>query len=583
MNSGDYGSGQEVLIVDDEVEIRALFATALGQVGFTVHVAEGVAGALAMIASYEIDVLVVDKNLADGDGLDIVRQLGELRPDSRSIMVTAHGTMESALAAMRLGVAGYLEKPLALDELHHNLRRIVEVQRLERDNHRLIEELACKNEALEGLAVRDPLTKLFNHGYLQECIEREVSRSRRNELEFSLLFVDLDNFKKVNDSLGHVVGDHALQRFASFLHVDRAEHDPGFSLRSQDIAARYGGDEFAVLLPETNQAGAAAKAEYLRAYVDNYDFARHDLPALKVSVGVASYPADATDRVALIEAADTALYAAKRASRNRVVTYSQQLVQMGDGEVPVSEIERLDALEASIASRHFDFVYQPIVRVPDGEVFAYEALCRPRHPAFLSPMSLIETAARAGRVSALGRVLRERSLAALDQLPSACLLFINLHPHEIHDPALVDVDLELSATAERVVFELTESCGIRDYSHLREVMDRLRGVGFRFALDDLGAGYSGLNSLALLAPDFVKLDMQLVRGVVNDKRTARLVRHVVEFAAAENIGVIAEGIESDAELDAVVELGCELVQGFKFGGGVPADEIAAASSRQDVD
>jgi EAL domain-containing protein (putative c-di-GMP-specific phosphodiesterase class I) len=241
------------------------------------------------------------------------------------------------------------------------------------------------------------------------------------------------------------------------------------------------------------------------------------------------------------------------------MTFSPALV----GEaVPCVSPEQSRALERSLIERSFRFVYQPIVETESWKLFGYEALCRPADPALGSITDAIAAAEATGRMVELGRLLRELAVAPIASLPEPALLFVNLHPRELADPALVQLEAFMAPWAGRVVLEISESIALKDYEAARHAVRRLHDQGFRIALDDLGAGYSGLHALAQLEADFVKLDRLLVRDIHEDDRTSRLLKHILDYAETEGLVVIAEGIETEAEWQVVKDLGCPLMQGY---------------------
>ena len=229
----------------------------------------------------------------------------------------------------------------------------------------------------------------------------------------------------------------------------------------------------------------------------------------------------------------------------------------------------LDHLQPKNLAASFDLAlskvwlaYQPIVRADDGTVFGYEALLRSTEPSMPTPGLILEAAERLKRTEDLGRIVRSRAPLPFCDAPETAVLFVNLHPKELLDPLLYLPTTTLSRFAKRTVLEITERATIRDLSELGARVSRLRALGFRIAVDDLGAGYSGLTSFADLMPEFVKLDLSLTRDIDRDPLRQRIVRSMASLCKDVGARVVAEGIERREERDAVAELGCDYVQGF---------------------
>lgn len=218
-----------------------------------------------------------------------------------------------------------------------------------------------------------------------------------------------------------------------------------------------------------------------------------------------------------------------------------------------------------LRERSIDFAFQPIFRAGHSKPFGYEALCRLPSSVRLGPSELFDSAVRSGQIWRLGRLGREAVAQLIRGVDPEMTLFLNLHPAEIEDPELTRPGYVLRDFAQRIVFEITERASILDFDHFRKQMQRLRAAGYRFAVDDLGAGYASLSSVALLDPDFIKIDMSIIRNLQRDQRRYGLVQRIVDFANDHGIQVVAEGIENESEAQTAAELGCHLLQGYHLG------------------
>jgi EAL domain-containing protein (putative c-di-GMP-specific phosphodiesterase class I) len=253
------------------------------------------------------------------------------------------------------------------------------------------------------------------------------------------------------------------------------------------------------------------------------------------------------------------------------ITRVLKMRELADVRRHAHEVTRKDTAERGELSRTFDsaldqlyMVFHPVVVWPGREIFGYEALMRTKEKALGNPLLLLESAERLGRLNDLGRAVRRRCAQAAKDSPDGVPLLVNLHPIDLADPEMYSQTAPLSEVASRVVLEITERAQLETVPDVEKRIANLRAMGYRVAIDDIGAGYSGLNSFALLRPDFVKIDMALVRGIDSDPVKRRLTTLLVQLCADLSIGVIAEGVETKAERDTLNDIGCDLLQGYLF-------------------
>ncbi len=309
-----------ILVVDDEDSVRNVLAQVLQEDGFAVTEAANGKRALESMEKESFSLVITDIVMPEMNGLELTRKIKQLYPETQVIIITSHASLETAIKALRYGAYDYLFKPFEdLELISAAANRAIEKVRLITENHRLVHKLKNKNQELEkantvlkSLACRDGLTGLFNHRYFQDSLTTELNRSGRHEEIFSLLFIDVDNFKQYNDTHGHLEGDRLLQILAGIMRK---------VIRKFDVLARYGGEEFVIILPETSKESARIMGEKMRRIVESYPFEGRETQPLgnvTISVGISTYPEDGNDRYTLIQRADDAMYQAKNNGRNAV-------------------------------------------------------------------------------------------------------------------------------------------------------------------------------------------------------------------------------------------------------------------------
>jgi diguanylate cyclase (GGDEF)-like protein len=429
---------------------------------------------------------------------------------------------------------------------------------------------------LEYFAKHDPLTGLGNRRYFNDMLDLELGRSERHSHEFSVMLLDLDDFKDINDSYGHLVGDQVLGAVAEVLKAQ---------FRQGDLACRIGGDEFAVLLPETPPANATRVGEKVRRAIHDIEFTCTEGKPfrLTVSVGVGGYPGDARDINDLLASVDGALYRAKGMGKNSVC-----VLEGDEKELRTVREARTKAetLRRALKDKRIVPYFQPIVDLKSGEIHGYETLARmiEAHGGTTPADAFIETIEKYGLGRDLDRCIMEQSFdevrRKLHGRESAVRVFINLSPREIQGRGVLDLAEKLCGDMGlepgRIVLELTERDAIGDMSHMRRFLTRLRNSGFAFALDDFGSGYNSFHYLRELHFEYVKIDGAFVRNIVNSRIDYVLVDNLARMCRDLGMQTIAEYVESEEILEALKEMGIDHAQGYYL--GMPVPEIVHSPS-----
>jgi len=451
-------------------------------------------------------------------------------------------------------------------------------------------ELVASREQIRELAYYDSLTGLPNRLLFVDQIRGAISLARRRGRRLALMVLDLDNFKRINDTLGHGAGDEVLRVVGGRLREAVREYD-GLYRDSQSpvesSVARMGGDEF--LLSVVDLAAGEEAAIVGRRLID----AMHtpvDSPAgpihVSASVGIAIYPEDGETFETLLKHADVALYQAKDAGRNAYEFYDRRM-----SEASLQRLVLESSLRNAVRERELTVAIQPKVNGKTGEVTGGEALLRWRHKehGVVAPSVFVSLAERIGLATPLtlfvveevSRLFLEWREAGLAALPIA----INLSPQLFRDRDAIGEVLGIpkrhGIAPELIEFEVTETALIDDPKRADEILTYIRGEGYRIALDDFGTGFSSLSHLRRFALDSLKIDRTFVRDLQTDARDASITRSVIELANALGLVAVAEGVENEAQREILLSLGCITMQGYLFGKPQPAHDFTDLLHRQD--
>ncbi|HEY3596661.1 MAG TPA: EAL domain-containing protein [Paraburkholderia sp.] len=429
------------------------------------------------------------------------------------------------------------------------------------------------NNQIVRLATYDTLTNLLNRASLTERIERAIHVSRARNTSFAILFMDLDGFKTINDSLGHAFGDEVLKAFAQHLLQ---------CVRASDTVARLGGDEFVILAEDLTSAQDAANiAESLFTRMRHGIVADGQALHVMPSIGIALFPQDGDCVDALLKHADAAMYEAKREGRS---TYRFFEARMNEAAMRTLTIQR--ALHEGLDKGYFSLHFQPKFRGDSGEVAGAEALIRLDHPEIgqLAPMDFIPIAERSGQIVPIGywvvretcRQIRRWEAAGLPSMKVA----VNLSPRQMLQSDLVarllDVVKAEQVACEQIMFEITETVAMQDAPKTIAMIREFQNTGFEISIDDFGTGYSSLAYLQRFRVKQLKIDRFFTNGLDDNGHEGKaIVSAIIALAHSLEMDVVAEGVETPSQLDALKDMHCDEMQGFLLGRPLTADAFSA--------
>lgn len=545
-----------ILIVDDNPNNILLARKILEKVGYTITAAEDGQTALTLFNGKQFDLILLDIMMPGIDGFEVCRRIQanqERQYKVPIIFLTSVTDPASIVKGFELGAVDYINKPIISKVLIARVETHLELSR--------------QRKWLEKQATIDELTHLLNRRGFINALKDRLRFHRRTNMMASLLFIDLDHFKKINDSMGHDAGDELLEKVSEILRK---------MVRETDIIGRFGGDEFVVgLLDIKSPEDAAIVSNKIIKEVSKPFIIKDTEVFIGTSIGIALFPDDAENLGMLIKNGDSAMYQAKKSGKNCYAFYETKMEEAAKRKLLLDS-----SLHHAIQNNEFKLMYQPQVVSGSGEVFGAEVLIRWMRPeqGMISPAEFIPIAEKNGLIVPIGEyVLREACRQTKqwhDEGYSKIKISVNFSVKQFQQRNIVSVIKKAIADTglapEYLNIEITESLLMNNIQETIDKLQELKDLGIESSIDDFGTGYSSLSYLQQLPVAHLKIDKAFVDNVNKDDTIASA---IVNLGKNLDLHVIAEGIEHDEQNVKLMELGCQMAQGYLFGKPMSAEEF----------
>jgi diguanylate cyclase len=566
-----------VLMIDDDEDEFVITRDLLSDLGegYRLSWFDTFEKGMSEIVKDDYSICLLDFNLGAESGIDFLEEAMSRRCQIPIILLTGRGDYKIDVAAMKAGASDYLDKrQLSPPILERAIRYAIERKKSE--------------DRIRFLAYYDQLTHLPNRMLFYDRLKTAFAAARRHDQMCAVMFLDIDNFKWINDTLGHSRGDLLIQevanRLLSTIRREDAIADGNIDVML-DTVARLGGDEFTVLLNEiTEPSSASLVAERIRrSLATPMVLEGHEL-SVTVSIGISIYPTDGGDVETVMKNADIAMYKSKSMGKDNFQYFDPE---MNDSALKRMSVE--NELRRALKQDEFVLYYQPIIDLKTDRVAAAEALIRWQHPqrGVILPTEFIPIAEEAGLIYDIGLKvfdLLKRDLASWRRDDLRPTVAINISPKQLSEKSLVPTVKrfvsETGVAPGQLTLEITESGIIHNLEEARAVVDEIKQAGIRIALDDFGSGYTSFVLLRQMPFDILKIDRSLITKVPTDAADATIVESLIAIGRSMRIEVIAEGIEEEAQRDLLEQKGCERGQGFLFSHPLPMEEFTKLLRRE---
>ncbi|MDF0552188.1 EAL domain-containing response regulator [Kamptonema sp. UHCC 0994] len=562
-----------ILVVDDELSLERLIKQRFRkqikakELEF-IFVTNGCEAISLLEVSPDVDLILTDIRMPEMDGLTLLDKIKKIDPTLKAVVVSAYDELKNIRTAMNRGAFDFLTKPIDFNDLEITINKTLGFVREVRENQR---QLQVAQEQLRYQAFYDALTGLLNRNGFIEQIEMCISEQRLSS-RFAVLFLNLDRYQVVKFTLGHGVGEELLKQAALRLES---------CMLPTAIIARVGSDEFAILLKDISDSQQVSSiASGIHRALEMPFVLEEVAVSSTVSIGIVHSSLDPLEPEDLLRAADTAMHCAVLQGKG-----STAIFNAGMRAGAISRLQLEADLQRAVFNEQLHLNYQPIFSLVNEQIVGFEALVRWRHQVrgMVSPTEFIPIAEETGLILPLGAWVLSEAMGCLkmwlEQFPNVrpLSMSVNLSGIQLSSPDLVVLIEELlehfSLSGESLKLEITESMFMENAGAAGQLLAELKGKQIQFSIDDFGTGYSSLSYLHHLPIDTLKIDREFISGMVGDSKDSDIVKTIISLAHSLGLDVVAEGIETQEQLNKLRELGCEYGQGFFF--SKPLDVEAA--------